>query len=253
LGVLQHIPMKAIVVALVSTIGLVFLADRVQEIGERIPMVLLSMWAGSATIAASIFSARGLGPYSSACAQVTLTDSQLWTCKMRLTGTSLLPLAWMPLVEIRHSGYDPALWLMNGILIVSLCGVPYWLSFARSIIGAVVLSICSLSLLWHFSAWALFTIIIRMEAVKNVSTVDTSRTLHAFLAPEYRIFFYCLCGMALLIYCPVMMWIGYRRFLVDRSTQRNAAPNSRPPLQLPSTPEIQTPDSRRTPPPGGCG
>ncbi|MCO6453936.1 MAG: hypothetical protein J5I93_01360, partial [Pirellulaceae bacterium] len=56
-------------------------------------------------------------------------------------------------------------------------------------------------------------------------TVDTTRTFHAFLAPEYRIFFYLLCGTALLVYCPVMMWIGYWRFLADRSARQNSASN----------------------------
>ncbi len=222
--------MKMIVVALVCTIGLAFLADRVQEIGERIPFVLLSMWAGSATITALIFSA-GLGPQSLASAQVTTTGPQSWTYKMCLIGASLLPLVFVPLLELRHSGHDSALWLMNGILIVSFCSVPFFWLLARSIIGAVVLSMCSLSLLWHFSAWALFTIIQRMEAAKTVSTVDTANTFHAFLAPEYRIFFYLLCGAALLVYCPLTMWIGYRRFLAERSAQQDAAPNSRPPSE----------------------
>jgi hypothetical protein len=203
LGAFPGIPMKTIVVAAVGTIGLILLADRVQEIGERIPCVLLSMWAGSATMAALIFSAGQALPHSSASAPKAATRSRIWTHKIRLVGVSLLPLVWVPLLEIRRSGHDPALWLMNGILIVSVCSVPYFWLLARSIIGAVVLSMCSLSLLWHFSAWALFTIIIRMEAAKDVSTVDTTRTLHAFLAPEYRVFFYCLCGMALIL--PVMM------------------------------------------------
>ena len=216
---LARIPMKTTAVALVSTVGLILLADRVQEIGERIPFVLFSMWAGSATIAALIFS-NGLGPRASATAMGNLVDPQrVWTCKMRRIGASLLPLAWVPLLEIRRSGYDPALWLMNGILIVSLCSVPYWWLLARSIIGAVVLSICSLSLLWHFSAWGLFLIIKRTEGAKEVSTVDTTNTLHAFLAPEYRMLFYLLCGTALLVYCSLIMWIGYRRFLTDAITR----------------------------------
>ncbi len=58
-----------------------------------------------------------------------------------------------------------------------------------------------------------------LEASKQKPTVDTSQTLHAFLAPEYRLFFYGLCAMALLIYCPIMMWLGYRRFVTQQSAQ----------------------------------
>lgn len=207
--------MNTIAVILVATFGLVLLAHRVPEIGERIPMVLLSVWAGSATIAALIFSDPRIGPRSRPSSQYDLTGSRLWNYKLRLVSACLLPLIFVPLFEIRHSGFDPALWLMNGILVVSICSTPYFWLLARNIIGAVVLGIISLSLLWHFSAWALFTIIKRMEAAKAISTVDTNSTLHAFLAPEYRFLFYCLCGMALLIYCPLMLWLGYRRFLTD--------------------------------------
>lgn len=37
------------------------------------------------------------------------------------------------------------------------------------------------------------------------------------------------------------------------SGEQGAAPNSRPPSPLPVSPEIQTPDSLRTPSSGGCG
>ncbi|MCO6454969.1 MAG: hypothetical protein J5I93_06690, partial [Pirellulaceae bacterium] len=198
--------MKTIIAIIVATFGLALLADQVQEIGVRIPYILLLMWTGSAIIAALIFS-EGLRPHYSASTQATEIDSQTWAYKMRRIGMGVLPLALVPLLEFRRTGHDPALLLMHGVLIVSICSVPVWWLLARSIIGAVVLSICSLSLLWHFSAWALFEHIVRLEAAKEVSTVDTTRTFHAFLAPEYRIFFYLLCGTALLVYCPVMMWI----------------------------------------------
>jgi hypothetical protein len=204
--------MKPVVITAVSTVCLVLLANRVQEIGERIPYVLLSVWGGSATIAALIFSARGIARHSSASPPHLAGVSQTWVRTMRLIGASLLPLAFVPLLEIRRSGYDPALWLMNGVLIVSICSAPYFWLLARSVVGAVALSMCCLALLWHFSAAALFTIITRMEAAKAMATVDTSNTLHAFLAPEYRAFFYSLCAAALLLYCPLTMWLGYRRF-----------------------------------------
>jgi hypothetical protein len=186
--------MRKILLTIACTICLVLLADRTEQIGERIPQVLLAVWAGSATLIALIFSDRRVARRSSALAQSAVTGSEAWGDKMRLIGVALLPLTFVPLLEIRHSGYDPALWLMNGILIVSVCSVPY--------------------------AWGLFMIIKRMETAKEVSTVGTSHTFHAFLAPEYRVFFYGLCGAALLVYCPVMIWLGYRRFLTDQSAQQ---------------------------------
>lgn len=211
--------MKTIVFTISCTICLVLLADRTEQIGERIPQILLSVWAGSATLIALVFSDRRIAWCSSAPAQNAVTGSKAWADKMRLIGVALLPLTFVPLLEIRHSGYDPALWLMNGILIVSVCSVPYFWLLARGVIGAVALTICFFGLLWHFAAWGLFMIIKWMETAKDVPTVDTSHTFHAFLAPEYRVFFYGLCGAALLIYCPVMMWLGYRRFLTDQSAQ----------------------------------
>lgn len=41
--------------------------------------------------------------------------------------------------------------------------------------------------------------------------------------------------------------------VVTGKTQPDAAPNSRPPSQLPTSPETQTPDSQRTSSSGGCG
>ena len=38
-----------------------------------------------------------------------------------------------------------------------------------------------------------------------------------------------------------------------RNAEPDAPPNSRPPSQLPGSPKVQTPDSLRTPPSGGCG
>ena len=38
-----------------------------------------------------------------------------------------------------------------------------------------------------------------------------------------------------------------------RMTEADAAPNSRPPSQLPTSPEVQSSDSLRTPSSGGCG
>jgi hypothetical protein len=50
---------------------------------------------------------------------------------------------------------------------------------------------------------------------------------------------------------PTEWFLDWQRQL--EITEPDAAPNSRPPCQLPTSPEIQTPDSLRTPPSGGCG
>jgi hypothetical protein len=47
--------------------------------------------------------------------------------------------------------------------------------------------------------------------------------------------------------------IGSSVTLLNKTAEQVAAPNSRPPSQLPSSPEIQSSDSRRTPGSGGCG
>jgi hypothetical protein len=47
--------------------------------------------------------------------------------------------------------------------------------------------------------------------------------------------------------------IGSKVTLLNKTAEQVAAPNSRPPSQLPTSPETQTPDSLRTPSSGGCG
>jgi hypothetical protein len=41
--------------------------------------------------------------------------------------------------------------------------------------------------------------------------------------------------------------------LLRGRVEQDAAPNSRPPSQLPSSPQVQSSDSQRTPSSGGCG
>ena len=125
--------LKIVVIISAATIALVLAADRVHEIGERIPYVILSLWFGSATIAALIFSSACTRDRSGSAPPA---GSRIWAGKMRRMSWSLLPLTAVPLLEIRHSGYDPALWLIDGILIVSICSVPYFFLLARSIVGA---------------------------------------------------------------------------------------------------------------------
>jgi hypothetical protein len=48
-------------------------------------------------------------------------------------------------------------------------------------------------------------------------------------------------------------WYAAALSALTKGSEQNAAPNSRPPSQLPTSPEIQSSDSQRTPSSGGCG
>lgn len=48
------------------------------------------------------------------------------------------------------------------------------------------------------------------------------------------------------------LWVIARRE-PKKITEQDAAPNSRPPSQLPTSPEVQSSDSQRTSSSGGCG
>jgi hypothetical protein len=65
------------------------------------------------------------------------------------------------------------------------------------------------------------------------------------------------CGVGLALLSPVY-GVGFMVILLVpekrvRKAEPDAPPNSRPPTQLPTSPEGQTPDSLRTPSSGGCG
>ena len=203
--------------AVLGTVGLVLLACQIEEIGERIPLMFVSLWVGSATIAGLVFSpgavalppaAPPLEPFAAG----GVTVQQLWALELRRTCAWLLPLTPAPLLEIHRSGYDPALWLINGALVVPACSVPYFRLLGGSVVGGVVLNIGCLSLLWlPFVTW--FSGVIERSRKGGIGSTADPFALHAFLAPEFRYLFYTLCGMILLVYCPIMFVLGRRRFV----------------------------------------
>jgi hypothetical protein len=56
-------------------------------------------------------------------------------------------------------------------------------------------------------------------------------------------------GLVSIAFAAALFWIGS----ASQKVQPSAPPNSRPPSQLPASPEVQAFDSQRTPPSGGCG
>lgn len=132
----------------VVTVLLVLLANRLEEIGERIPLVFLSLWVGSSTVTALVFLRVAPRPGLPPPAPDRAARRSLWRRRLWLAGIALLPLSLVPLLEVGRSGYDPALWLMDGALVMALCGVPYFTLLAQSLVGGVVLSVALPSLLW---------------------------------------------------------------------------------------------------------
>ncbi|HWQ91571.1 MAG TPA: hypothetical protein VN673_07855 [Clostridia bacterium] len=53
--------------------------------------------------------------------------------------------------------------------------------------------------------------------------------------------------------CKEDVPVGSKVSLATKTAEQVAAPNSRPPSQLPSSPEVQSSDSQRTSSSGGCG
>lgn len=214
-----------LLLAAVGTGALVLLVNQTEEIGERIPFVFLALWVGSATTAGLVFLPSAPDPGVPTLTPQAAARRHLWAHKLRLTSISLLPLTLVPLLEVYRSGYDPALWLIDGALVITLCSVPYFTLLARSVIGGVVLSVALPSLLWFPVSWAFFSIIKRSQ-LEGVGTTADPTAMHAFFAPEFRHLFYILCAMILVIYCPIMMALSRRRFLrtiQDAERPRSAA------------------------------
>lgn len=196
----------------VVTVAVVLMADRTEPGGVRISFVFVALWIGSATMAALVFSQKTGGQGEVAMTRGAAARRDRWVRKLRLAGGCLLPLALVPLLEIRRSGHDPALWLLDGALVITLCSVPYFTLVTGNVVGGVALSVASPCLLWHPVSWALFSKIHRAQ-LEGIGTTADPTAMHAFFAPEFRYLFYILCAMILLVYCPIMMALGRRRFM----------------------------------------
>ena len=102
-------------------------------------------------------------------------------------------------------------------------------------------------------AWMLHYV---FDSTEGSRDKEAALLLHAFAYPKV------LLGMimgAVMIGFALRDWYGsptrtlLLRLLEEHQAEPGAAPNSRPPSQLPTSPEVQSPDSQRTPSSGGCG
>jgi len=203
--------MKRIVAAGLVTIGLVLWAHQVPTIGGRVPMVFVALWFGSSTIVAMVVSTDGARPQPTAPPR-DHTRRALWRHTMRMAVLWLLPLTLIPLLEIRGVGGDPAVWLLDAAMFIAICTVPYFTLVARTVIGGAVLSVGAFQALWTCGASVLFVIMEHLERGHG-RLLTREASFEAFFRLEYRYLFYILCALMLLGYCPVLLWLGRRRFL----------------------------------------
>lgn len=208
--------MKRIVIAGIVTVGLVLWAHQLPTIGGRVPMVFVALWFGSATMVALIFSMADFNPRPGNARPRDVTRQQLWRDRMRMTVLCLLPLALVPLLERRGVGNDPAVWLLDCALVISICSVPYFTLVARTVIGGVVLSIGAFQVLWTIGASACFVIMKHLEAGKGTRLAHGGN-FEDFFRLEYRYLFYILCAVMVLGYCPALLRLGHRQFLRHQS------------------------------------
>ena len=205
--------MKRTLVAGIVTLGLVLWAHQLPTIGGRVPMVFVALWFGSTTMVAVIFSTDGGRSPAPGPLPDDVARRDLWRRKMRVTVYSLLPLTLVPLLERRGVGNDPAVWLLDAALFISMCSVPYFTLVARTVVGGAVLSVGAFQALWIAGASAFFRIMDRSVRAKGGQIAQGAAFEEFFRRPEYRYLFYILCALMLLGYCPALYWLGRRRFL----------------------------------------
>jgi hypothetical protein len=203
--------MIRILVANIVTYGLVLWAHQSPTIGGRVPMVFVATWFGSAVIVAMVFLMKHPGGVEGV--EFAEEDRRrLWRQRMRISFFGLLPLAFVPLVEMRGVSYDPAVCLLDAALFISVCTVPYFTLVARTIVGGVVLSMMAFQILWILGACILFRVMQQSLAAKGEQIGKGAAFEEFFRHPDYRYLFYILCAVMLLGYCPLVLWLGQRRF-----------------------------------------
>ena len=213
--------MKRIITAGIVTVGLVLWAHQLPTIGGRVPMVFVALWFGSATMVALVFSMEGFNPQFWGAQPRDATRQHLWSYKMRMTVLCLLPLTLVPLLESHGVGNDPAVWLLDCALFISICSVPYFTLVARTAVGGAVLSVGAFQALWTCGASAFFVIMKHLENGKG-RRLPQGGTFEDFFRLEYRYLFYTLCALMLLVYCPALLWLGHRRFLRQKAPPNTA-------------------------------
>jgi hypothetical protein len=237
--------MTRLIIAALATLGLVLWAHQLPTIGGRVPMVFVALWCGSAALVALIFSTEGATPRLPGATPSGLTPQELWRYKLRAAVCCLLPFSLIPLLERRGVGNDPAVWLLDAALFISLCSVPYFTLLARdggngadplaagggrealarpvrAVIGGVALSVGAFQALWICGASALFRIMERSVTAKGGHMAKGAAFEEFFRRAEYRYLFYLLCAVMLLGYCPALLWLSHRRFLRHETTARTA-------------------------------
>ncbi len=175
-------------------------------------MVYVALWFGSTTIVALIFSMKGFDPHSPEIPRHDSTLQSLWRHKIRTAAVCLLPLTLVPLFEIRGVGNNPAVWLLDCALYVSICCAPYFTLVAKSVVGGVALSMAAFQVVWTCGA-STFFVIMQHAAKAKGQQLARRAAFEEFFRPEYRYLFYTLCAVMLLGYCPALLWLGRRRFL----------------------------------------
>ena len=175
-------------------------------------MVFVALWFGSTTIVALVFSMEGFNPQSWGVQPRDVTRQSLWAHKMRMTVLCLSPLTLVPLLERHRVGNDPAVWLLDCALFISICSVPYFTLVARTVVGGAVLSIGAFQALWTCGASVCFVIMKHLENGKGRQLAQGGN-FEDFFRLEYRYLFYILCALMLLGYCPALLWLSHRRFL----------------------------------------
>jgi len=212
---------KSVVATGLVTVGLILWAHRLPTIGGRVPLVFVALWFGSSTMVALVF-AEGSPSPGWAAQPRGATRQHLWRYKMLTAALCLLPLTVVPLLERHGVGNDPAVWLLDCALLISLCTVPYFTLVARTVVGGAVLSIGAFQALWTCGASALFVVMEHLESAQG-RTLTRAASFEAFFRPEYRYLFYILCAVMLLGYCPVLLWRGHRRFLRPQAPASHSA------------------------------
>ena len=204
--------MIKILVANIVAYALVLWAHQSPTIGGRVPMVFVATWFGSAVIVAMVFLMKR--PVRVEEVEVAEVDGhRLWRQKMRISFLGLLPLALVPLLEMRGVDYDPAVCLLDAALFISVCTVPYFTLVARTIVGGVVLSMMAFQMLWILGACILFRVMQQSLAAKGQQIGKGAAFEEFFRHADYRYLFYILCAVMALGYCPFLFWLGRRRFL----------------------------------------
>lgn len=218
-----NVPMKRIAMATLVTLILILWAHQLPTIGGRVPMVFVALWFGSATMVAMIFSMKDVNPSSGQSLPHPVARQWLWRHKLRMAGFCLLPLTLVPLLETRGVANDPAVWLLDSALLISLFTVPYFTLVARTFAGGAILSVGAFQALWTSGASALF-VVMKHSAAARGAPLAQGGNFEDFFKPEYRYLFYILCAVMVLGYSPALLWLGHRRFL--RQAGPDIAPDS---------------------------